>query len=213
VLASSPLVGPEAMSSLAEALSVGGLEVSIPDAPADLGEFTASVAGVVRPDSIVVGYSAAGPRLFTIAEAARPVALVFLDARLPADGVAPDHDPRFAELLDSLAPVDGLLPAWTDWWPSGVMESLLPDERARFALRSACPRVRRSMFSEPIPAPPYSGPCGFIGLGDGYADDAAEARRRHWPTTVIEGAHHLWPIVEPEQSADALVEMFRHVVR
>lgn len=164
VLASSPLVGPEAMTGLAESLVGAGFEVAV------------------------------------------PAAAVFLDARLPDDGVAPDQDAAFAELLDALPSDDGLLPAWPDWWPPEVMAALLPDVRVRDALRSTCPRLHRSMFSRPVPAPDYSGPCGFVGFGDGCADAAAEARRRGWPTTVIGRAHHLWPVVEPETSASTLAE-------
>ncbi len=72
--------------------------------------------------------------------------------------------------------------------------------------------VPRSMFSLPIPAPDFDGPCGFVGFGDGYADDAAEAERRGWRVTVIAGAHHLWPLVEPDAVAEALVDLVDRLV-
>lgn len=211
VLASSPLVGSGAMQAVAAGLRHHGREVEVPDVPADLDEFVASVAAVVRPDSVVVGFSAAGPRLFQVAAAARPAALVFLDARLPADGVAPDAEPAFAEFLDALPTVDGLLPPWPDWWPAAIAE-LIPDADQRATFASGCPRIGRAMFSQPIPAPPYGGPCGFVGFGEGYAADADEARQRGWPVTVVDGAHHLWPVAEPDTVADVVEAMVERLV-
>lgn len=206
VLASSPLVGSGAMQAVAAGLRRSGRVVEVPDVPSDLDEFVASVAAAVRPDSVVVGFSAAGPRLFQVAAAARPERLVFLDARLPADGVAPDAEPTFAEFLDALPTVDGQLPPWPEWWPDAIAE-LIPDAAQRATFASRCPPIGRAMFSRPIPAPPFDGPCGFVGFGDGYATDAEAARQRGWPVTVVDGAHHLWPVTEPDTVAEVVVEM------
>ena len=219
VLASSPLVGHGAMAGVAEELRHSDRVVCVPHVPIDPASFTESVATSIRESiresitdsderAVVVGFSAAGPRLFEVASAARPAALVFLDARLPADGIAPDAESRFAELLDSLplAP-DGTLPAWPDWWPPELLATLIPDPDVRNAFARACPRPLRSVFAHPIPAPSYDGPCGFVGFGDGYAADAAEAARRGWPVCVLPGAHHLWPVVAPVAVAAAIVEM------
>jgi hypothetical protein len=206
VLASSPLVGPGAMQAVADGLRRHGRHVDVPEVPADLDEFAASLGTAVRPDSVVVGFSAAGPRLFHAAAAARPAGIVFLDARLPADGVPPDAPPEFADFLDTLPVVDGLLPPWPEWWPDAIAE-LIPDAEQRATFASGCPSVERAMFSRPIPAPPFDGPCGFVGLGDGYAADADEARRRGWPVAVVDEAHHLWPVTEPDAVAAAVAAM------
>lgn len=211
VLASSPLVGSGAMLDVASSLRRAGRDTPVPDVPADLDEFVASVGTAIRSDSVVVGFSAAGPRLFHLAAAHRPAALVFLDARLPADGVAPDAELAFAEFLDRLPVTDGLLPAWPEWWPDAIAE-LIPDAARRATFASGCPRIGRAMFSQPIPAPPFEGPCGFVGFGDGYQTDADEARRRGWPVTVLDDAHHLWPVTEPGAVADALATMVDRLV-
>lgn len=211
MLASSPLVGAEAMQGVADRLRWSGREVAVPDVPPDLDEFAASVAAHIRPTSVLVGYSAAGPRLFQVAALARPAAVVLLDARLPADGVAPDAAPEFAESLDRLPVADGLLPPWSEWWPDAIAE-LIPDRETRSTFARTCPRVDRAMFSRPIPAPDFDGPCGFVGLGDGYATDAEHARRRGWPVMVVDGANHLWPVVEAAAVADALGEMIDRLV-
>jgi hypothetical protein len=206
VLVSSPLVGSGAMLAVAESLRASGRDVVVPEVPADLDAFTASAAAAIRPNSVMVGVSAAGPRLFHVAATARPAAIVFLDARLPVDGAAPDDTPRFAAFLDQLPVVDGVLPPWPDWWPDTIAE-LIPDETERATFRSGCPPVPRTMFSRPIPAPAYDGPCGFLGLGDGYAEDAAEAERRGWPVMVLADAHHLWAVTEPSAVAAAVGDL------
>lgn len=211
VLVSSPLVGPGAMQSVAAILRGRGRVVRVPDVPAALDEFLASVGGVVRPDSVVIGFSAAGPRLYQVAAESRPAAIVFLDARLPADGVAPDAQPEFAEFLDRLPVAAGLLPPWPEWWPDAIAE-LIPDAVQRTVFASGCPRLGRAIFAQPIPAPWFDGPCGFVGLGDGYAADADEARRRGWPVTVVDGAHHLWPVTEPDAVAEAVAAMVDRLV-
>lgn len=211
VLASSPLVGSGAMQAVAAGLRGRGREVRVPDVPGDLDEFVESVGGAVRPESVVIGFSAAGPRLFQVAGASRPAAIVFLDARLPDDGVAPDAQPEFAAFLDRLPVADGLLPAWPEWWPDAIAE-LIPDAAQRAMFASGCPRLGRAMFSQPIPAPPFDGPCGFVGFGEGYVADAEEARRRGWPVTVVDGAHHLWPVTEPDAVVDVLEAMVDRLV-
>lgn len=199
------------MLPVAESLRASGCDVRTPAVPGDLDAFTTSVGAAVGPDSVVVGYSAAGPRLFHLAQAARPAALIFLDARLPEDDVPADAEPKFASFLDSLPTEDGLLPPWAQWWPD-VMVELIPDDRERERFAAGCPRLPRSLFSQPIPAPSYDGPCGFVGFGDGYAADAGEARRRGWPVTVLDDAHHLWPLVEPNAVAEALVDVIGGLV-
>lgn len=211
VLVSSPLVGSGAMQAVAAGLRGRGREVRVPEVPAALDEFEASVAADTDPVSVVVGFSAAGPRLFQVAAVSRPAAIVFLDARLPADGVAPDAQPAFAEFLDRLPVADGLLSRWPEWWPDAIAE-LIPAASERAAFTSACPRVGRAIFSQPIPAPPFDGPCGFIGFGDGYSADADEARRRGWPVAVVDDAHHLWPVTEPDAVAELVETMVERLV-
>ncbi len=211
VLASSPLVGSGAMLRVADSLWRSGYEVVVPDAPTGLDQFVTSVAAAIGAESVLIGFSAAGPRLFQVAATRPPAAIVFLDARLPADGVAPDATPRFAEFLDQL-PVDdhGDLPPWPEWWPDAIAE-LIPDQEERAAFALDCPSLPRSMLSQPIPAPEFDGPCGFVALGDGYADDAAEAERRGWPVTVLADAHHLLPVTEPDAVAGAVVDVIERL--
>lgn len=217
VVVSSPLVGTGAMGELADALRRLGRDVVVPEVSFDLATFTERVVAACGSTSsaapVVVGYSAAGPRLFHAVDGADVKGIVFLDARLPEHDVAPDSQPGFRALLDALPTDDhGTLPPWTDWWPREVIEQLVPDPRRRATLVAGCDRPPRAMFSAPIPAPAVDVPCGFIGLGDGYAADAAVAARRGWPVEVIPDAHHLWPVTNAGTVAAVVAAMVDRLV-
>lgn len=207
VLASSPAVGPLALAPLADVLRRRGVAVATPRAEPEVEAYVAAAAVETSPD-VLIGYSAGGPRLFAVADRLAPKAIVFMDAGLPRHLVAPDSEPAMATLLDRL-PVDhdGLLPAWTDWWPPNVMARLCPDGELRQRLADDCPRLPRSMYSQPVPAPAFHGPCGYLAFGSAYADAIAEAQRRGWPTRVLEGSAHLAPFVAPEVVADELLAL------
>ena len=216
VVVSSPLVGAGAMSELAEALRGLGRQVAVPEVAFELATFTDCVQAACGSSSaapVVVGYSAAGPRLFHVAGRADVAGLVFLDARLPDHDVAPDADPRFRGLLDAL-PTDAhhTVPPWSEWWPREVLEQLVPDPQRRATLAAGCGRPPRAMFSQPIPAPDVDAPCAFVGLGDGYAGDAEAAARLGWPVEVIPHAHHLWPVTNPAAVASAVGAMVDRLV-
>ena len=207
VLASSPAVGPLALQRLAEALRRRGVTVATPRAEPDVGSYVDAASAEPPPD-VLVGYSAGGPRLFAVAARLAPQAIVFMDAGLPRDGAAPDGDPAMGALLDRL-PVDdgGSLPAWTDWWTPEVVERLCPDRSSWARLAADCPRLPRSVYSQPIPAPPYDGPCGYLAFGPAYANAVADAARLGWPIRVLEGFSHLAPFVAPEVVADELLAL------
>jgi hypothetical protein len=209
VLASSPAIGPLTMTTLGRALAGRGIVVTEPPAHPDLGGYVAVAgAGQLPRPTVLVGFSAAGPRLFAVAAVLAPDAVVFMDARLPVDGVAPDAEPAFADLLDRL-PVDdgGLLPPWPSWWPEPVLEVLVPDRSVRDAFVAECPQVPRAMFSVPVPAPEYHGPRAYLAFGDTYADQRSIADRRGWPVATLDRQRHLAPLVEPDTVAGALVDL------
>lgn len=210
LLASSPLVGPTTLEPLAGELDRLGHTVFTPPAPHDLDEYIRAVStdlDVAAP-TVMVAFSAAGPRAFAVAAMSAPQAIVFLDARLPADGVAPDTEPRFAELLDALPhDSDGNLPPWVTWWGDDVMADLIPDELNRADFIAGCPCVPRSMFSRSIPAPEYAGPCGYVLLSEGYRDQYDVAATRGWPVHRVESATHLSPFVDPVPVAAAVADV------
>ncbi len=210
VVASSPLVGPLTTDTLAGAIR--GHEVPTITAPAPLAldawlDALAVAAGAAAAPVVLVGFSAAGPRLPAAAERLGADALVFLDARLPADGVAPtDGEPNFEALLDPLTDSDGVVAPWSQWWSEELLASLIPDVTLRRRFAAECPPVPRSYFSMPVPAPDFDGPCGYVSLGESYPLSVIQARSRRWPLVELDG-HHLWPLVRPDAVATAVLDV------
>lgn len=158
---------------------------------------------------VVVGFSAAGSRLTALQKRLRRTgreadALVYLDARLPSDGVPADAEPRFGALLDALDD-GGVLAPWVRWWGDDVLADLLPDAAIRQDLISECPSMPRAFFAEPIPDPSDSTPSAYVALGDGYADQRSIAQSRGWPVVTVEDANHLWVLSRPDEVALAVL--------
>lgn len=208
------------MDSLAKALESRNVAVVVarPRAPIDTGVpylaqwldgVVASWNGPIAPPAIV-GFSAAGPRLAALQDRFRATgnaagAVVYLDARLPADGASADAEVRFAELLDSLA-VDGVLPRWTQWWGENALAELVPDPAMRDELDADCLPIPRAFFSEPIPAPADLSPAAYVALGSGYDDQCQLAEARGWPVVRLRDAHHLWVLTRPAEVARAILQ-------
>ena len=206
VLASSPAVGPLALARLAAAVEARGATVATPVAHPDLVAYV-EAASAPAPADVLVGYSGGGPRLFAVAARLHPRAIVFMDAGLPADGAAPDADPALAATLDRL-PLDdnGMLPPWPAWWPESVLEQLCPDAELRSQFAADCPQVPRMIYAQPIPAPPFDGPCAYLALGDVYAAERQLAESSGWPTATLTRGH-LAPLIAPDEVAVALIDL------
>ncbi|MDQ3177255.1 MAG: hypothetical protein M3Q72_06865, partial [Actinomycetota bacterium] len=72
VVASSPLIGPSAMDGLVAALEGHDLQAASPPAPPDVPAWVAEIERVATNAAaplVLVGFSAAGPRLFAAAAA------------------------------------------------------------------------------------------------------------------------------------------------
>ncbi|HXV92753.1 MAG TPA: hypothetical protein VD813_05605 [Pseudonocardia sp.] len=112
-----------------------------------------------------------------------------------------------AELRRLVHP-DGLLPPWHEWFPAEVVGGLLPDPRARARICAEVPRVPLGYLQEIAPAldPWRERPCGYLRLSAGYDDAAAEARRRGWPVTRLDG-HHLSAVTDPAAVAGAVLAL------
>jgi hypothetical protein len=224
VLVHSPLVGPSTWLPTARALRRRGTDVCVPattppvrsEPPwwrAAAGDVVAAVDAELGPGRsvVLVGHSAAGPRLPAIGAALGAsghtvVAHVLVDAgmpyagRRPADALPPD----FVAHLDAMVGDDGLLPPWSQWWPPSVLEGLVPDDGLRAAIASECPPTPRGLYDEPVPVPdgwPAGVPSAYLSFT--YEEDAVEAERRGWIVGRAEG-HHLQPVVDPEGVADQL---------
>ena len=113
------MVGPASWLPTAEVLQRRGAHCQVPT-PADpltpwrewSVQLRAALQGVSEP--ILVGHSAAGFLLPSLAAALNAAALIFVDARVPPPlGRTRPVDGSFMEFVRSLAPDGGLLPPWS----------------------------------------------------------------------------------------------------
>jgi hypothetical protein len=196
----SPVVGPTTWKWVSEELQGMGHEVEIltisPDATFGGWEKVVEevVAQVTSGDNaIFVAHSGAGPLLPSIVDRlnSRGSSMVFVDAGLPAIATdTPLMPEAFLKQLSAIAE-EGLLPPWSDWFGSGVMESLIPDSNKRELIEFELPRIPLSYFYGSVP-PVRKWPAdrnGYVLLSDVYLDDAEEARHRGWPVVVLLGEH------------------------
>ena len=224
VLVHSPLVGPATWAPTARVLRARGetvcLPATTPPIDCDPPWWRVAAADVVDavgdevgpgPSLVLVGHSAAGPRIPAIGAALEEaghvvVAHLLVDAGMPyADRRPADALPaEFVDHLATLVRPDGLLPPWPEWWPASLLEDLLPDAEQRAAIAAECPATPRALYDEPVPVPdrwPGTALCGYLSFT--YEDDAAEAQRRGWIVGRAEG-HHLQPAVDPDGVADQI---------
>jgi hypothetical protein len=224
VLVHSPLVGPAAWSPTAEVLRGRGETVCVPATTPPVeceppwwkraaDDVVAAVDRELGPGRtiVLVGHSAAGPRLPAITAALEAAghavaANLFVDAGMPHAGRRPAEalPAAFVEHLDSLVRSDGMVPPWPEWWPASVFEDLVPDAARREAIAAECRPVPRSLYDEPVPVPdrwPGAALCGYLSFT--YDEDADEAQARGWIVGRAEG-HHLQPVVDPEGVADQI---------
>lgn len=161
----------------------------------------------------IAGHSAVCPRLRLVAD--RLVAdghvvdtIVYVEGRLPADGVSPSiGDPDRRELMDSVVHPDGYLPPWHLWW-GPLIDGLIPDEAIREQIWAECRRIPRALFDLPIPAPPVGAEVveAFLGFGSGYAPSLDDARDAGWPTAWLDG-NHVHQVNEPVTVAATLLAL------
>jgi pimeloyl-ACP methyl ester carboxylesterase len=220
VLVHSPSVGPSSWVDCARRLLAQGFDVVVPDlrhigggGPPYAPRVAASVAdamGQLDSDGpvTVVAHSNAGLFVPAIVEASpQPVAaVVFVDAVLPVGpGVVAVAEPQFLAWLHTLADPDGLLPRWSDWWPSEDMAQLLPDPRVRATVVADQPRLPVDYYEQHVPVPPGwpSVPGAYLQFTDAYDPDAAVARAFGWPVEVLRG-EHLHQVVDPDAVTAAL---------
>lgn len=144
--------------------------------------------------ALLVGHSGAGALLPLIAsEIEQPVGgYVFVDAGLPeGHGSWLEAAPEaLAGHLRSIA-VDGWVPPWSEWWEDVDLARELPEDRLRADFRAGLQPLPLVMFEEPRPETPGwpDAPCAYLQLSDGYSVEAAQARQRGWPTTVLALTH------------------------
>lgn len=91
------------------------------------------------------------------------------------------------------------------------MQNLIQDATLRAQFEADLPRLTNAWFDDVADVPEWARlRCGYLKLSDGYAAEAASARRLSWPVVEIDGTH-LHPTIAAEQTADALIEIIATV--
>jgi hypothetical protein len=214
----SPVVGPSTWTYTAEVLRENGFGCVVPDLtalatmdPPYYPKYATAAAAAVdeRTDTVVVvGHSAAGALLPAIADAVgdRTSGAVFVDAMLPQPGrswfdtAPPGIEAQLRGLADH-----GLLPPWHEWFPSGVLEALVPDQMRRRRLIAEVPRLPLAYFDEPAPLAQFEVACAFIRLGAPFDAAADKAERLGWWVARREW-DHLRMLTAPEAVADLIAQ-------
>ncbi len=216
----SPVVGPSTWQYVAEVLRENGFGSAIPDLtelatmdPPYYPMYAAAAAAAVNGSSdpvVVVGHSAAGALLPAVAQTVgdRVRGAVFVDAMLPQPGRSwfDTAQPALEAQLRGLAD-HGLLPPWHEWFPSGSLEVLVPDEARRRRLIAEIPRLRVAYFDEPAPPAQFAKSVAraFLRFGPPFDPAADKAERLGW-WVVRRDWDHLRMLSAPEAVADLIAQ-------
>lgn len=211
VLLASPLLGPAVWEPVAHLLRDRGNDAMVAPSPGavESPDEVLEVWSASLPDDpvLLVPHSNAGLYVAALCDAHDVTGLVFVDALLPGDGLTTrTAEPPFREFLTGLADDHGGLPPWTRWWPD--VGPLFPDPQTAAGVEAEQPRLPLAYFDAEVPTPGgwESLPAAYLGFGDTYAEEQAQAARRGWPSENLPG-QHLHQLVDPVAATDALLRL------
>lgn len=215
LLVHPPLLGPAVWRRCADVLRRRGHDVFVPDlrpavAASDgwwerYAEICRAVVPAAQDDLIVAGHSGSGVVLPLVAREVAATRVVFVDAMLPALAGETAPSAQIREFTARLAE-GGCLPRWSDWWPEGELVALLADARVRADLFAELPRLRADFYDHAVPVPDGWSDglhVQYLRLSPAYDAAAAEASRRGWQVSSIDGTH-LQLVSDPDQIATLL---------
>lgn len=201
LLVHSPLVGPSSWRPLDQMARARGLDVQRPDltrvaeAASPQWEHVVDLAWRAaegHSDVVVVGHSGAGAMLPAIGERIgdRLRAMIFVDAVVPPAEGAHRTSEQLLDFIDGHA-VDGRLEKWLDWWPTEVVDQLVPSPRDQAELRDDMPQLSRSFYDDAVPVPAgwATRCCAYLKLSAAYEDEYEMAAGFGWPRSEIDGTH------------------------
>lgn len=157
---------------------------------------------------VLVGHSGAGPLLPAIADATSAVGVIYVDAGLPHPGKSwlDTAPPPLVAHLKSPASADGVLPRWSDWFASDVLNAAIPDAQLRLRFVDELPRLSLHHFEQPTPAAVWDGPAAYLQLSPGYVADADRAAAAGWPVRRLV-ADHLAILTDPQHVHPSLAAL------
>ena len=224
LLIPSFLIGPETWRGVNEVMTLLGQEVVVPKPfrtttkdEDHIGPWLDAILDALPKNTgqefVVVGHSAACPRLPMVADAVlargyNVVSVILVNGRFPADdGMSTvEADKPLAAMLDDLVRPDDYLPPWYLWW-GGMIRDMLPEEDRDRVFSEAMP-VPRALFDQPIPVPelPPSVERAFLATGDMYAMGYERAMEEGWHVARLDG-EHLHIVVDPVTVAGTLLSL------
>jgi len=208
----SPFLGSPAYAPLVAALRAGGDDASVathaaPPVAADLVAGWSTTAERIDDAVLVlVPHSNAGHIAPLVSDRRGGLPIVFMDAALPgSSGASPLVPAGLRSRLADLADSDGLLPAWTRWWPREDLADVLPGDWFD-RIDAIAPRVPLAYVDDTldVPAGWEQGHCAYLAFGETYAEELVRVRELGWPVRVLGEARHCHFLVGPEAVAGAV---------
>lgn len=229
VLVPGPLVRGSSLAPTAEALRASGHYAQVADvldggepAPAWSAWTSRLRRRIVPCDApILVGHSSASVLVAALAGMLPCRGLIIVDGEVPPSrGPAAPVRPALRNHIASIAPSDGLLPIWSRWFTGDDrrrsligLDALAKVPVAFAAFERELPRLSVDWFEDAIALDGWDHvPAGFVQCSPIYDHAAAEARRREWPVVKLEGTH-LHPMLEPAETARAILALSRQLER
>ncbi len=198
----SPLVTPAVVLPLADELRDRGHQVTVAGTGGtEMARVLAGFVAAAQGADVVVPHSNAGRFAPAVADAVG-AELVCLDSLLPG----PEPDPGWMDFLRSRERPDGLLAAWSTWWPRHDIQAVVGEHWD--LLTTDEPRVPLRLLVDQPPAPEgwLARRSGYVAFGDAYAEQASLAQANGWEVRRLEGGHlHL--LTAPDEVAETLLEV------
>lgn len=198
----SPLLGPATYRPLAGELSADASSAEVAEVLGQtvdsvLDGFVAQAAGF----DVLVPHSNAGRFAPAVAEAAG-ADIVYVDALL----AEPDEDEAFTGFLRNLADDDGILPGWTDWWPTEEIDTVLGNWRPVVEAEQGRWPLEFLLTEPPAPDKWLLHTSGYLSFGTTYDVQASLAAAYGWPSMLLDG-HHLHHLTDTTGVARAIAEL------
>jgi hypothetical protein len=227
VLVAGPPVRASSWEPTAACLRTAGWSVQVPDVlahhtdPPAWKAWTGYLLDHIdrASDAIVVGHSSASPLVADLATRLPARAVIIVDGDVPPSyGAASPVRPALRDFIRSLADPTGTLPVWSRWFADDAprralvgLDILAGDPAAFTQFEEGLPRLPADWFDDTIELADWSHvPAAYIQTSNIYDHATAEAQRRGWPTTRLNGTR-LDPTLRPMETSDAILAMSRRL--
>lgn len=228
ILIAGPLVRASSWEPTARHLRSAGCHVQVPDVlayhhpPPSWRSWTSRLLEHMTSSNepVVVGHSSASALVADLATKLPVRGIIIVDGDVPpSQGAASPVRPAFHDFIKGLAGPDGTLPIWSKWFADDTrrtsivgLDILASDPVAFAQFERELPTLHVAWFDDTIELANWDHvPAGFIQTSTIYDHAAAEAQRRGWPVTRLQGTH-LHPTLSPAETAGAILSMSRQLV-